>query len=144
MKTKTPVLILASALLAFAACKKYEQGPGFSLKSKTERASNKWNISAVYEAGADKTTDYKNIFYNWLQEIKNDGSYHLTYKALNLLPVDEKGKWSFKNDFAEIFFDKDNSSEDGSWTILKLMEKEVWVKTLYNGKDLELHLVPAP
>lgn len=143
MKITIPITITLAMALAFASCKKYPQGPGISFRSKKERISNKWSIYKVYEGGSDKTADYKNVFYNWISEIKTDGNYVITYRPGNIFDYKETGKWKFTENNSKIFLDKDDSNEDGSWTILKLEEKEVWVKTIYDNKEIELRIIPS-
>lgn len=143
MKTNLTLALLLALIFSAAGCKKYEKGPALSFRSKTERISNKWKIYQVYEGGQDKTADYKNTFYNWINEMKSDGKYTLTYRPGNLFDYTETGTWKFIEDNTKVYLDKDGSNDDGSWTIIKLKEDEVWVKTTYNNTEIELRLIPA-
>ena len=145
MKKFTSIFIL---ILFFSSCKKYENGPAFSLLSKKERVANTWAIQMVKENGVDKTNDYRNVFQNYkLIMDKNNMKYTLTYKLLGIADYSETGSWDLSSDKLFLVLTKDGTasspSSTSNWKILKLKEKELWIETNTNSSTLtELHLVP--
>lgn len=142
MKKNAIILSLAlSLLLAASGCKKYEQGPALSFRSKTQRIANTWKLGKVLEAGTDKTVDYKNLFQDWQNALTTENKYTLTYSTI-FGKYSETGNWTLTDNDSKITFDPDGSADNYTWTILKLKEKEAWVKGTLNNKEVELHLIP--
>jgi hypothetical protein len=137
-KRRILLLIPAAILLCVTACKKYEDGPAFSLRSKSERVENKWKIGQALEDGKDVTADYN----KYDLDLTRNGGASLTaeYKiATGTFQYTTNGHWSFVSDKDKISFDFDNDDADGVYIILKLKEKEMWLKE--DGGDTELHFV---
>ncbi|MCF6365312.1 MAG: hypothetical protein L3J35_03835 [Bacteroidales bacterium] len=129
MKFKT-ITILTSAFLIFGlvGCKKYEFGPSMSLKTKTTRVANTWQIDFAKDLqdGTDITDDYTGEIW----EFTKDDEFLENSKL--------KGKWVFsdsKEDIIINFLDEDVDR----YKILKLKDKEMWLEIL--GEE-ELHLLP--
>ena len=145
MKKFISIFLVAMTL---SSCKKYENGPAFSLLSKKERVSNTWTVLLVKENGVDKTNEYKNVFQNYkLIMDKNNMKYTLTYKLLGLVDYSETGSWDFSGDKLFLVLKKDatagSQSSTSNWKILKLKEKELWIESNTTSSTLtELHLVP--
>lgn len=138
------ILFFILPLLVFAAdsCKKYEDGPWISLRTKTERLSNTWQVSTAYQNGVDKTSDFNVAYAGYLLTIKKDNSYTLVYNPFNLGTVTDNGTWSFNSDKSHVILVNSNGDR-ADYTILRLKEKELWVKfTDDNGDVWEVHLVP--
>ncbi len=133
-KTKT---LFAICVLLFAC--KYEDGPKFSLRSKSHRAVNTWFIDKVIENGSDKTNDYKTAYVNYQVDIRKDKTYELKYRPFNIGEYVEIGTWDFSSDKITINFTP-KSGSTSKWKILRLKENEAWVVQNINGKDVELHL----
>ena len=131
-------------LIFDTGCKKYPDGPGLSLISKTERLSNSWKISQVLENDIDKTSDYQFAFTDYNLIIKNNGDYTINYKALGILSVNESGKWTFNDDKTKVILDpSSNNNPNNELKILKLMEEELWLLDEdSNGAKLEFHFLP--
>lgn len=132
MKTVKQTITWSILILVFVTgCKKYEEGPGFSLRSKKERVANNWKIVYAYDYkdSIDVTQDYVGEtweFTKWGEFTERDNG-----------SIDKTGTWEFANDKERITIkfplDVDN------YDILKLREDEIWLK----DTDEELHLVPA-
>jgi hypothetical protein len=129
-------LFLSSLFLT--SCNKYEEGPKFSLRTKTERVHNNWKISYAKEDGADVTSSY----HRYELDLEKDGDAALStnydFAGVNYQYV-TNGKWSFISDKEKLSFDFDNNDADGIYTILKLKEDEMWLSE--DGKDIVLHFV---
>ena len=87
MKNTKNYLFLSIAViisLAISSCGKYEDGPGFSLLSKTARITNKWELKSVdgeVEAGLV------------VLDLKKDGSMSINEDGYII-----DGSWEFSND----------------------------------------------
>ena len=113
------------------SCKKYDDGPGFSLRSKNERVANLWKVDYAYDL-KDKviiTADYTGE--TW--EFTKNGDFIERDNAT----VDKTGTWEFVSDKEKITIKFPLSTH--SYDILKLREKELWLK----DAEEELHLIPA-
>ena len=133
MKT-TKFLTGLTIILTFATCKKYDEGPGLSLRSEKARVSNEWEIEYAYDFDDNQvvTSDYTGE--TW--EFKKDGEFIERDNGI----IDKSGSWEFISDKEAI---RVNITGTGSsteiYTILKLKEKEMWLR----DKDEELQLIPA-
>ncbi len=137
---KKCVLIIAVSLFLLS-CKKYEEGPLFSFRSKTERLSNTWKVQQYFENGVDKTNDFNNIFKDYIMTISKENSYTITYKAFGIINYSEAGTWYFNTDKTKVTF-KNNNNNTSTWKILKLMEKELWSEYIDTNKTIKVHLIP--
>ena len=50
------------------------------------------------------------------------------------------GTWEFQNHSEDLRLDFENDAADETYEILRLKDKELWLRE--KGEDLELHLVP--
>jgi hypothetical protein len=58
MKTAfNPIFVLFSSILLFSSCGKYDEGPNFSLRTKTERFCGSWELSSLKVNGVE-SMDY--------------------------------------------------------------------------------------
>ena len=136
-------LLITISFTYFIGCKKYPDGPGISLLSRKELLSNTWHLSAYYENGVDKTTDFNNVFQNAVITIAKDGSYSLKYKAFGLTDYSEIGTWRFTSD--DTYFETNptnGSGTVGSHHILRLKESELWYMDTDSYGTKEYHLIP--
>ncbi|MEN9915001.1 MAG: hypothetical protein RL528_1765 [Bacteroidota bacterium] len=117
MKNTKNYLFLSIAViisLAITSCGKYEDGPGFSLLSKTARMTNKWELKSV----DGETIPAGEIVW----EFKKDGEATISYGGFGT----ETGTWEFSDDKEDL-----SLTVSGSTTNLKirrLTNKELWVE----------------
>ena len=146
MKTALKYLLLFSVTSTlFIGCKKYPDGPAFSLLSRSARMANTWHIDTYYENNVDKTSDFKNAFQNAQLIINKNGNYSFYYKAFGLVDYNESGNWKFSNNDADFVTTPTSSSGSvGTHHILKLEDKELWYKEDPDGSGIvrEYHLKP--
>ncbi len=71
MKKKFFIVI---TVVLLSSCGKYEEGPEFSLRSKTKRLAREWTVSKVIENGADITDDYKSKYKTHILHFLDYGS----------------------------------------------------------------------
>lgn len=129
--------------LSFGACKKYEEGPGFSLRSKKERLANDWKPVKVLQDGKEVDSSM-GIDYNEMElELTKDGDAEISIKVkIGNLSYDLKseGKWEFKDKKEKLELDFEENQVDATLKILKLKEDELWL--LDETTNIEMHLEP--
>src|SRR4051812_28988231 len=85
--------------VAFVSCKKYPEGPAFSLRSKKARLSNTWKIEQYKFNGVDSTSFAKNHLFNgYFLNINKNGEYSFSYNLLIgslSFAFNETGTWTF-------------------------------------------------
>ena len=127
MKTiKLSSLLLVASLLFTFSCKKYEEGPGFSLISKKKRIMNNWTIEKTviggveYQFSAQEQADFK-------LTIAKDGTYCQDNGNGCM-----DGTWEFTNNNEKLKFNPSDGSPAQEVIIIKLKNKE-WGYKLDNG-----------
>jgi len=135
-------LLVALITIGWFSCKKYSEGPAFTLLSKKARAANTWSVNKYYENGVDKTNDAMTVFKNFVLIIdKNNMKYSKSFLALGVLPYGETGSWKFSSDLNNLEFNPDNSAVGAySWKILKLKDKSLGVYYVTNNTEVKLYL----
>ena len=134
MKSSDPLSLLAMAivvaLISFTSCKKYDEGPTLSLKSKKARVANEWKIEYAYNIyhGRVVTQDYEGE--TW--EFDSKGEFIERDNGV----IDKSGTWEFISNKESLQITKPNDID--YYDILKLKDKEMW---LIDNKE-ELHLIP--
>lgn len=134
-------MLIALPLLLLSACGKYEDGPAISFRTKTHRLCNNWQVSSAYQNGVDKTSDFNAAFAGYLLDIRKDETYTLSYSPFGLGQVNDNGRWVFSDDKMTVKF-TNSDGEIEEYIILRLKEKELWVRFTENGDEWEVHLVP--
>lgn len=128
--------------LFVVGCKKYEEGPGLSLKTKTERAINTWKAEYALRDGVDATAWYK----NWVLDMREDGRIVITDLDDRDSVVTQNGFWTFVNDQEQIRFQYTVpvvTNDIKTVTILRLKEKELWYRDVTDTATWEFRLIPA-
>jgi len=136
--------------VSFFSCKKYPDGPVFSLETKKARLCNSWKLESYYYNGFDSTASAKNYFLkDYALNINKSGDYSFSYNYSRrgfLFSVDEAGKWVFSNSKKDVIFTKASGNttpavgSNGMWEILRLKEKELWAKYTEDNNVIEIHL----
>jgi hypothetical protein len=120
-------------VLIFTECKKYQEGPLISFRSKKSRIEGKWKYSKVLLNDIEKTSE----FINAEVEFGSDGSYcNKRYMPGVATPVESKGTWSLANN--DLCIDMTFTGLYGGttvqrWNILKLKKGDLWLE--YVGYD---------
>ena len=149
MKTITALAVFM--LFCTISCKKYEEGPLISFRSKKSRIANKWKVANVFKNGVDSTSYYA-AEGSWA-DMDKDGNADVTVIQSNGTLSDttnSEGRWELheKNTvFALILTDLlTNVVDTNTWFITRLKEKEFWLeekdKDNDGNPDEELRLVP--
>lgn len=135
-------LMIPVFVLLLTNCKKYEEGPAFSLLTKKSRVSNTWELDKYYENGVDKTNDAVSAFKDFTLIIdKNNMKYSKSFSAFGLIPYGETGSWKFTSDMESIEFDPENYSlAPYTWKIIKLKNTSLGFSYTSNSVNVKLYL----
>ncbi len=127
MKTvKLGLLALAATLMIGASCKKYEEGPSFSLRTKKARLVNTWTADKEVSADGDEYNYTQEEKDNNTLEINKDGSVKVTTDDGNGNAISFEGTWEFgdKKETVKFTYDFGGVSTTDEVTIIKLKNKE--------------------
>lgn len=128
MKTilRTLALLFVMAV-AFTGCKKYEEGPKLSLRTKKARLCHEWKVTNINVNGVDVTPI---TAFDIKLDIEKNGSYKLSISGLT-----DEGKWELGEDKDDIYMTSNVAgSVEQAYRILKLENKEIWFRsTAPNG-----------
>lgn len=139
------IIILLGGLLS--SCKKYEEGPAFSLRTKTKRLSREWQIQEYYRNANLETSQL--IITNYVESYNKNGAHTRSYNDKNGNLVSETGQWKFDNNKEEIsvtgigsieWTDQTSTVSSSSYIILRLTSKELWYYYENGGSKHEIHL----
>ena len=143
-------VILVSGILISTGCKKYEEGPVVSLRSKKERVINDWLLKEEYKNGAKQDNSNTTIEL----EIKDDGSViktttfsYTVFGETQTTTITNYYNWEFNSDKTKLILtvsneDGENYSYGESYTIVKLYENEMWLKYIDGDDEYEYHYEP--
>jgi len=150
MKTKKIIGILLSFAIftgIFNSCKKYDEGPAFSLRSKTKRLAREWVIDAYYRDGNNETSQL--VISNYVESYTKSGSHSRSYNDKNGNPISETGEWKFDSNKEQIsvtgigsieWTNQTSTVSSSSYNILRLTSKELWYYYENGGSKHEIHL----
>lgn len=144
------VIMLAVALTGITvmeSCKKYEEGPGLSFRSRKERVANVWRVGKYIEGGIDKTNQ-EGEYPNGQWVFSKNGDLSVSTTVLGVL-ITATGSWDLIDNDNKISYTYTvgNSTVTGEAVILMLKEKEMWLRDEMGNTDpaddQEYHFVPA-
>jgi hypothetical protein len=115
-------LLLSAAIVLLAGCRKYDEGPAFSIRSKKERLANLWEIEKYFVNGEDKTATVDTMFLTF--EFRKNGEYQ-EQMAHHYMYYIDNGSWKFTEDKKNV--DIYRSNDTMRWHITKLEEDRLWV-----------------
>ena len=122
-KTKNYLFLSIAVIisLAITSCGKYEDGPGFSLLSKTARMTNKWELKSV---------DGETIpAGEAVLDLKKDGSFSINEDGYII-----DGSWEFSNDKEDLRLNM--FGEGIVFKIRRLTNKELWLENELEDNEL--------
>ena len=107
-------------VLNFQSCGKYEDGPGFSLRSKTARLTGEWEVVRI------GTTSLTNSGYSLEFEFEKSGDFSQTISDPSYGSYSDAGKWEFASskENLEIIIDGDLEI----FEIKRLTNDELWLE----------------
>jgi hypothetical protein len=134
--------VLLAMVLVSVGCKKYEDGPGLSLRSKRERIINTWKAEVALMDDVDATA----WFSDWELDIREDGRIVITDLDDRDSVVTQNGFWDFVNEQQEVRFlytVPAVAADRKTVTILRLKDKEFWYRDATDSVVWEMHLIPS-
>jgi hypothetical protein len=165
MKNTISFLIATMVVIClFSGCKKYEDGPDFTLRSVKNRLTNgKWGLDKITIDGQDSTYEYKEVdfnyeFYTGTAFGAKPYTYSQAYTYNSQLIQIDNGDVIFTNNGNTISF-QPYSSTYGSyssyspifgsdsygnyleWDITKLTNKEFWLETVIRTDSSSMKVV---
>ena len=140
------LLVFVSGILS--TCKKYPEGPLISLRSKTERITGGWQVETFLVNGIDSTAEVPKDTFN------ANATCFFTFcpcsdtkreKTITVCTGNE-GIWDFKDSKKDIliidilgssgiFFYPFVSAERTEWKIMRLTNKEMWLKVMISNNE---------
>ncbi len=139
MKINSGNLLMAAAIvtmLNFSSCKKYEDGPSFSLKSKKGRLAGEWEVVKLETSNGE---DYLSGGRDMEFEFDKDGDFKMKYTYSyggDSYSYTYKGEWEFSSDKEELELDFDGGGTI-ECEIKRLTNKEFWFED-EDGLEWEL------
>ena len=145
------VVFFLLILFTHAGCKKYPDGPLISLRTKEHRLTGEWDVEYFSINGYDSTAYLKSKpFYGKYVFSKQEDSHGRKFFAVEPTSVTHAyGSWEFTNRKEDVKISCDQTNCDTlsyttvgaygrlniTWEIRRLKDKELWLKTTYNGKE---------
>lgn len=126
--------VLSVALFSASSCKRYEEGPGFSLRTPKARLVNTWEIEKYLVNGQDVSSQFLPLLGSHSLEFTKDGKYEWLIDGGR-----EVGTWSFDSKKERIEMQEDGSTEKFSQKILKLTNNEFWIEDMDGADKYEVH-----
>jgi hypothetical protein len=133
MKTRIIKIVMVAflATAVITSCKKYEDGPAFSLLTKKARLCGDWSIQSITYNGVDQTAAYQTIVgADFKLNIEKSGKYTSTGN----FPDD--GTWKFGEDKDDVYFTSSKAgATEQAFRILRLKSKELWLRSTASNGD---------
>jgi hypothetical protein len=131
-KIYLPLLVLT---LVLGSCNKYEEGPGFSLRSKKARVAGDWKLEKLIYNGQDEPLDADDKDDVW--KFDKDGTFEIQDPGFST----EKGKWSFDDKKENITLTFDGGPFALVVEVVRLASNEFWYKYTDGSDVQEVHLM---
>lgn len=126
-------LTIGSTCLALvSSCKKYEDGPMVSFRTRTARLSNTWEVDNYTVNGNDLTS----LYTNCTETFSKGGAYSYSCGLF-----DGAGTWKFQSNDEKIQLTGNDDKSNRNLTILKLEEDAFWYSTTDGGDVIEVHML---
>lgn len=125
-------LLMAAALVTvvnFSSCKKYEDGPTLSLRTKKSRITGEWEVVRI------GTQSFPYGGYSLEMEFDKDGDLEFKY-SYGSYSYSYNGEWEFSGDKEELEITIDNQVT--KLEILRLTNKELWLENPNSNEEWRL------
>ncbi len=122
------IMILSLALImgamSFNSCKKYEEGPGISLRSKTGRLTGEWKMVKQFDSGIDVTSIYADEVETF-EFVKGGDFIHKITEGNEVNTQEGKWEWGDKKESVKVSFQLGSTTFSQIYTIVQLKNKEM-------------------
>jgi hypothetical protein len=134
MRNKRVFLLFIIIIFMVTACKKYDEGPTFSLRSKKARVVGKW-ITEMWMV--NKYEQVSMLDTNRTAEFTEDGIYRYhEYNPYTHLAKNLEGNWAFRSEKEQLLLSLPGNADTSSyqiWDILRLKNKELRLEMVDYG-----------
>lgn len=116
-----------SLVVLTPSCSKYPNGPGFTLRTKSNRLVNDWKLTSYMVNGVE----YIDAVPQLKMVIEKDGTYsrHSTELVLNQLQsVFEHGTWAFNDEKTSMFLLAEGADLPVEFSIRELRSKKLVIQ----------------
>ncbi len=126
-------LLVVVLFTVIASCKKYEEGPGISLRTKKARFIGIWQLNKWTIDG----TEQELSSITWSLSTYSSGNYEKTIQY-NIPPLPtttdiEQGTWEFDKKKENVLFLVSGNPGAIPQEIIKLKNRELWLRKTDNG-----------
>ncbi len=120
--------ILTLVILISYGCTKYDDGPGFSLRTKKARLTGEWELEEYIVNGVNQLSgsDYNII---WEFERNGDFTQTLDYGSYS---YNYNGEWEFEDNGEELEI-QIGSYGTQTWEINRLSSNDLWLEVTTNN-----------
>ena len=137
-----PLLILLISVIGFSSCRKYDEGPGLSVRTKTNRLKGVWNVEYVFRDGIEQI-NASNYMESFVVHT-NDNLFSYTYFD-GYGYIQEIGHWDFTNRREEIrlrYYEPGSTDVIwiNNWVIKRLTNNQLIVEYWDFGRLIRLEL----
>lgn len=125
-------------ILNFSSCHKYEDGPGFTLKSKKGRLTGEWEVVKVTDKTGVNLLSFSG--YDIEFEFQKDGDFRMKYAysySGQTYSYVYGGEWDWSSSKESVEVQIDGSNSIQTYDIRRLTSKELWL-TDGSGYEWEL------
>ncbi len=137
MKFKSTILLLFSGIVIsffIGSCTTSNEGQSekLSVRSKTQRISNRW----IVENYTINNEDYTPFVKEYKEVFGETGTFSYTWGLLN-----GSGSWKFQNNEKEIVLFGTDPQASRTLTVLKIDEDKLWYYFMQGNDKHEIHLM---
>jgi len=136
MKKLLTFLAVVILMAGANSCKKYDDGPLLSFRSKTARIVNQWVIDKVMSKGVDATKNYPK---DYLLSINKDMTYSLVSNGIT-----QEGTWAFDDKKETFSLTLSTTGIAIVYIIKRLKNKELTFDEVVNTETYTFYLVQKP
>lgn len=133
MKKILIAIILLATTAGMYSCKKYDEGPALSLRSKNARVVNDWVLDKATNGGLDVTSSYPDV-YNF--NFAKDGTYTFNYNN-----VETTGTWALSDKKDQLVLTDGASGTEYLFTIIMLKNKALTLEQTVLTETVKLYFV---
>jgi hypothetical protein len=121
-------------LVILASCKKYEEGPAFSLRKQSARLKGEWTMDTRLINGVGQVLDVDDL---------DDIFYFLSDNTFTIIDpghATRSGDWNFNSNKKDLILYFGINRFVEVYTIKRLTNKEFWYTTYIDNNLNEIHL----
>lgn len=136
MKKLLAIVVLLAVGLGMNSCKKYEEGPLLSLRSKTARIANDWVIDKVMSNGVDVSSIYPE---DYVLSLLDDNTFKIESNGVSI-----NGTWDFTEDKEGIKLTQSSTGTEWIYNLIMVKNKELTFEQTLQTEVFTFYLVEKP